>query len=192
MNEIIALDWDVTLWVNSLNNEFFDQFFYWVSNKWVWVPFYILILFLSYKKGGKQFFFLVVAHVALLILLADQTASGIFKHTFERFRPTHEPAIMNMVHIVNGYRGGLYGFCSSHASNFFAIATFFSLIFRQRLFWILSFFFALLTIYSRVYLGVHYVGDVLVGAIIGSIYGILVFKLLSYCSKKFLKEKNVL
>jgi undecaprenyl-diphosphatase len=129
--------------------------------------------------------------VALLVLLCDQIASGFFKPFFHRFRPTHHPDFQAQVKTVFGYTGGLYGFMSSHASNAFGFSVFTSLVFRNRLFTGMIFLFALLNIYSRVYLGVHFISDVVAGAFVGSLTGYLVYRLYLFSRYKWLNvEKN--
>ncbi|GHU93091.1 hypothetical protein FACS1894155_12950 [Bacteroidia bacterium] len=110
---------------------------------------------------------------------------------FERFRPTHHPDFKDQVHILFGYRGGRYGFASSHASNAFGFAMFTTLLFRNKWFSLLLFTHALITAYSRVYLGVHFISDVIAGALIGIFTGILIYKLyLSGRKKLIIKETN--
>ena len=109
--------------------------------------------------------------IALAFLIADQTASGLIKHLVERLRPTHDPSLESMVHIINGYRGGMYGFVSSHASNAFAVSLLLSLVMRHRAVTISLFTWSLLQCYSRIYLGVHYPGDIIGGIIVGLLAG---------------------
>ncbi len=115
----------------------------------------------------------------LAVTVSDLTAVHLFKNVFLRLRPCHEPSIAGMVHLVNDHCGGKYGFISSHASNSFALATFLSLLLGKkiRLFTLLIMLWAILLSYSRVYLGVHYPGDVIVGAIWGAGIGAAVFSL---------------
>jgi undecaprenyl-diphosphatase len=112
----------------------------------------------------------VLVCIALTILLADQITSTFMKPFFSRLRPTHDPELENLVHIVNGYRGGKFGFASSHAANTFGLAMFVFLLFRNRskhVAWI--FLWAAVVAYSRIYLGVHYPGDIIVGGFVGMI-----------------------
>jgi undecaprenyl-diphosphatase len=109
----------------------------------------------------------IVAALILSVIIADQIASGIIKNVVGRMRPSHEVSLDGLVHIVNGRRGGSYGFVSSHAANMFAIATFTAMIFRNKLYGVLSLTWAAIIAYSRIYLGVHYPGDILGGTIVG-------------------------
>ena len=119
----------------------------------------------------------VVGGIALCILLADQLSSSLIKPLVARLRPTHNPEISHLIHIVNGYRGGQYGFVSSHSANAFAFVVFTSCIIRNRYYVLGITIWALFTAYSRVYLGVHYVGDVVCGAILGIFVGFVVYRL---------------
>jgi len=107
--------------------------------------------------------------------VCDQVASSFFKPLFERFRPTHHPDFKEMVDIVNGYRGGRYGFISSHATNSFGLAVFISLLFRHRRVTISVVCWALLNSYTRIYLGVHFISDILAGIIVGTILAFLLY-----------------
>jgi undecaprenyl-diphosphatase len=127
-----------------------------------------------WRKWGVRSLY-VVAGIALCILLSDQISSSLLKPLVARLRPTYNPEIADLIHTVNGYRGGRYGFVSSHAANAATFVTFTALIFRNRYYSILLSLWAFLTAYSRVYLGVHYVGDVLCGALIGVLVGMGVY-----------------
>ena len=184
------LDNNITLAINSCHSSFFDNFFYIYTQTWTWIPFILLLFVWMWRRWGIKSLYVVVG-VALCILLADQLSSSLIKPLVARLRPTHNPNISHLIHIVNGYRGGQYGFVSSHAANAFAFAIFTSLVIRRRYYVISIIIWALLTAYSRVYLGVHYVGDVVCGAILGIFVGwvvYLVFRQIKLCSK----EKNMI
>jgi undecaprenyl-diphosphatase len=129
----------------------------------------------------------MILSVVLLIVLCDQISSGFFKPFFHRFRPTHHPDFKDQVDIVLGYQGGLYGFISGHATNAFGFATFFALVFRNRLFTILILLFAFFNGYSRIYLGVHFISDVVAGTLTGIALGYIVYKLYRLSRKKILE-----
>ncbi|MEE1090205.1 MAG: phosphatase PAP2 family protein [Paludibacteraceae bacterium] len=171
---ISTLDTSLTLAINSCHSPFFDNFFYIYTQTWTWIPAILVLLVWMWRKWGVRSLY-VVAGIALCILLSDQISSSLLKPLVARLRPTHNPEIADLIHIVNGYRGGRYGFVSSHAANAATFVTFTALIFRNRYYSILLSLWAFLTAYSRVYLGVHYVGDVLCGALIGVLVGMGVY-----------------
>ncbi|MDR2388772.1 MAG: phosphatase PAP2 family protein [Tannerellaceae bacterium] len=163
--------------LNGSDSPFWDRFMWLYSGKSVWLPLAFLIgIILVYKKNWHEVFLILLA-IVLVITLCDQFASHFCKPFFSRFRPTHHPAFMNQVKIVFDYRGGDYGFISSHAANAFGFATFMSLLFRYRVFTGGIFLWAVCSAYSRIYLGVHFISDVICGAFIGLLfgYGIYVF-----------------
>jgi undecaprenyl-diphosphatase len=150
---------------------------YWLSNKLIWIPMYLLIVFFMirrYKMRGV----LMLLFVILAITLCDETASGLLKNTVQRLRPSHDPALAGLVHLSKAGPGGLYGFASSHAANVFGLATFIWFVFDEKFkllkYWL--FVWAILVSYSRIYNGVHYPGDVLAGSFIGMAYGYLMAK----------------
>ncbi len=178
------IDADALLAVNGLHNAFQDTFWWMVSAKWSSLLMIMALLWILLRQNRRHAL-LVVAMLALAVLVADQVSSGLIKHLVERLRPTQDPSLSNMVHIVNGYRGGMYGFVSSHAANFMAVATLLSLITRERwmLFSLVSW--ALLQCYSRMYLGVHYPGDILGGIAVGVLAGWLVWRLMRWIQRRW-------
>ena len=166
-----ALDKKVFLFLNGLHSPFFDQVMWQVSGKYLWVPFYLAILvFMGWHRKWNMVITVLV--IALMILVSDQF-SVLVKDTVMRLRPCHSPDIMGMVHTVNGKCGGQFGFVSSHAANTFAVAAFVSLFFSLK--WVswIMYSWAALVSYSRIYLGVHYTGDVLGGILVGLVVGTL-------------------
>ena len=170
------LDKVLTLAINSCHSPFFDNFFYIYTQTWTWLPLVLLLLVWMWRKWGVRSLY-VVAGIALCILLADQISSSLLKPWVARLRPTNNPEIADLIHTVRGYRGGLYGFVSSHAANAFAFAVFTSLVICNRYYTLAIAFWAVLTAYSRVYLGVHYVGDVVCGAVLGVFVALLVYSI---------------
>jgi Membrane-associated phospholipid phosphatase len=177
MEFLKTLDTDLFLALNGWHNSFLDPIMYWLSDKLIWIPMYLLIIFLIFREYKMQGV-LTLLFVALTIALCDQTASGLLKNTVQRLRPSHDPAIMNLVHLSKAGAGGLYGFASSHAANVFGLATFLWFVFDDKFKWLKywMFIWAAMVAYSRIYNGVHYPGDILAGMIIGIIWGFLLSK----------------
>jgi undecaprenyl-diphosphatase len=138
-----------------------------ISGKFTWIWLYVLLLFLSWRKMGTRSFLLLIPFLVVLIVLADAGSVHLFKNVFLRLRPSHNGEFQDVIHLVNEYKGGKFGFISSHAANVAAISLFFILILRN--YWITAglILFSLLVGYSRIYLGVHYPSDVMVGFLWG-------------------------
>lgn len=181
------IDTQLFLILNSLNSPFMDQVMFYISDRFTWIPLYVFLTFLIFKKYGLRGFW-VLLFAILLITLSDQISDSM-KDNLMRFRPCHEPALQGMVHIVRGHCGGLYGFVSSHAANSFALATFIIFFLNKNYRFILPVMltFAILKAYSRVYLGVHYPGDIIFGALLGILIGWFVIFLWKKFSTRFLK-----
>lgn len=176
LERILTLERDAFLLLNGNHTPYLDRFMWLYSGKAVWLPLAVFILLvLIYKKNWREWLLILLA-IVLVITLCDQFASHLCKPLFTRFRPTHHPDFMNEVQTVFDYRGGLYGFMSSHAANAFGFATFISFVFRERLFTGTIFLWAALTSYSRIYLGVHFLSDIIPGALMGICFGYLVYQ----------------
>lgn len=181
---LMDIDAEALLAVNGLHDLFQDAFWWMVSAKWSSLLLVLSLLWILLHKNRRHAL-LVLVMLAVAVLVADQVSSGLIKHLVERLRPTHDPSLENAVHVINGYRGGLYGFVSSHAANFFAIATLVSFIMRHRLVAIALYGWALVQCYSRMYLGVHYPGDILGGIVVGLLAGWLVWCLMRWIQHRF-------
>ena len=181
------IDETLFLFLNGLHSDVFDFIMYWITLQETWYPFYLLlIIWMVWRFKVKAIIPIII--IILAITISDQFTSSFMKPFFERLRPCHEPSIAQMVHLVDGC-GGLYGFASSHASNSFALATLLFLLFRHTLKYTSLFFvWAAAVAYSRVYVGVHYPGDILVGGVLGYIIGISLFYLYSKFPPKYKLE----
>ena len=174
MEALLELDRNLLLYFNEFSSPLFDNFFWVVTSVMIWVPMYAAILYVIVKEQGIKAIIAILA-LALMVTLCDQISANVFKDGFERLRPSREGANEGLLNIINGYRGGKYGFVSSHATNSFGLAVLTSLLFRYRWYTVFIVFWAVLNSYSRVYMGVHYPGDILGGLILGSLIGWFVY-----------------
>ena len=146
-----------------------------VTQPRTWLPVYVVLIgLIIYRYRSWKAVLLILLGFIIAVGLSDYLSSGILKPWVCRLRPTHEPAI-DPVRLLNGYMGGLYGFCSSHASDTMAVAMLFSLLFRNKTATALLMLWVAMNCYSRMYLGVHYPTDILVGLLIGALWAWLVF-----------------
>jgi undecaprenyl-diphosphatase len=163
------LKWDKELFVaiNSFHSEFSDHFFWIFTQKTTWIPLYVILLILFYKNYKKDFVWIVLTLV-VGIALSDQISSSIIKPLVERLRPSQEHSLNGIIHLINGYKGGKYGFVSSHAANSFALAIIASRIIKSKPFTWIIFIWAVINTYSRIYIGVHYPLDCICGILVGA------------------------
>lgn len=188
--------WDhsLMLWMNYDGGAFLDTFWYALSYKFSWVPLYVSILavIILQARRTRQWrqLALFIGVTILIIVLADQIASGLIKPWAQRLRPSHQVGIMEQLHYVNDYHGGTYGFVSSHASNTIALALWISLYFKNKsLTWAMSCF-TLLNCYSRIYLGVHYPGDIVGGLLVGLLAGYIGHLLYLRLNKRYIATRT--
>lgn len=171
IQQLEQTDAQIFLFFNGFHNEYWDYFMYMFSNAKTWIPLYLGCLFVMIRNYPIKTSITTLLIIALIVTLCDQTTSGLLKPMVCRMRPSNlSNPLSSMVHVVQGYRGGAYGFPSSHASNTWGISLFAIYLLRRKPFSIFLCLWALVTCYSRMYLGVHYFGDILVGSVIGIIY----------------------
>ncbi|MEO8149811.1 MAG: phosphatase PAP2 family protein [Bacteroidia bacterium] len=176
---------ELLLWINSHHNSFLDFVMYWASDRFIWIPLYAFLLALFAKVYQKKIWIVLIC-VTLLILFCDQTAN-LAKDYFKELRPCNEPALANIIHIVNGYCGGAYGYISSHAANSTGLSIFTLMLLNKNFQWLkfVMFTYVALLCYSRIYLGAHYPFDVARGILIGIIFGFFVARFFKVAESKF-------
>lgn len=151
--------------INEWHTPWLDSVMVFLSAKLVWIPLYIAVLFLIYKRHGWNTGLWIFGAIILSVMLADTGSVHLFKNVVQRYRPCHHLSLKEVLHLPNGC-GGMYGFISSHAANHFALAVGWMFYLPRAKWWWLVW--AVLIALSRVYLGVHYFTDIIAGAIWGS------------------------
>ncbi|MDE6807788.1 MAG: phosphatase PAP2 family protein [Prevotella sp.] len=189
-NAIIELDKQLLLVLNGSDSLFIDGLAKTLTAATLWIPLYISLFYLVLKNSDSFMkVLLVLAGAGLCVLIAGSLDDMIVKPMVARWRPTHDNEIGMIVDVVNGYRGGRYGFFSAHASNTFSIAIFFSLLIRSRLLTVSLITWSLVNCWTRMYLGVHYPGDILCGLLWGGIVGVGVWLLYRQIYKRLFTSK---
>ncbi len=187
LQNIIELDKELFLYLNSFHTSFWDTIMLMITRKETWVPLYLIIVYF-FIKNYRSKSVLVILFLALTVIASDQI-SVLIKESVQRLRPVYEPSIEHLVHNVFR-KGGLHGFVSSHAANMFAIFGFTSLIFKNRSYLFLMLFWAVVISYSRIYAGVHYPLDILGGAILGWLIAYAMYKLMMFIENHFFIAKS--
>lgn len=193
--DINQLDHTLTLLINGSDSIFWDNVMYTVTNTFSWSMVIVALLVIIFKNNSIKNTLIILLTIALLIFVADRICSGLVKPMVARWRPAQDPQLMYMVDVVRGYRGGRFGFFSGHACNTICMAVFLSMLFRSAKVTLVLIFWSLTTTFTRLYLGVHYLGDVCVGWCVGVILGLLFYYLMrrfqrgddrrSYISEQF-------
>ncbi len=207
MEELIQFDKQLLLMLNGSDSTFLDGVVLTLTNALTWLPLYLSLLYVVVKNLNQTSNFkkpqalslkpqtlnllLILASAGLLVLLAGTVDDEIVKPLVARWRPTHDPEIGSLVDVVNDYRGGRYGFFSAHASNTFSIAVFFSLLIRARSLTIAMMIYSLTNCWTRMYLGVHFPGDITVGLIWGAIVGFSVYMLYRHVRGRWLDNSGI-
>ena len=179
-----TIDQQALIAINSWHAPYFDSLMWCITSMLSWAL--ILVALLVCLRHDRRQALVVICTIALTILISDQISSGLIKHTVERLRPSHNPDIASALHLVNGYTGGRFGFTSSHAANSFSVALLVSLMMRYRRVMFALMSWAVLQCYSRMYLGVHYPGDILGGTIVGLAVGYGVYRLWRWFERRWM------
>lgn len=180
MEELIQFDKTLLLELNGSQSLLIDSLVTTLTNAKTWIPLYLALFYVVVRTNkNMREILLVMAAAGLCVLFAGTVDDAIVKPLVARWRPARDPEIGMLVDTVDGYRGGKYGFFSAHAANTFSLAIFFSLLMRHRLFIIFMVTWSLTNCWTRLYLGVHYPGDILVGLSWGALVGYGVYRL--YC-----------
>lgn len=177
----MTYDQALLLKINSLHSDFFDRFMWDYSQKWTWIALYVLLIAIIIYRYRSNSVWIIIALLGGFAL--SDWGSHELKQILMHPRPTHDPLIKDFVTVVNDYRGGEYGFPSSHASNSFALCIFMSLLTRDKFISATLIMWATINAYSRIYLGVHYPTDILAGLLLGMSIAIICYLLL-HCTKK--------
>lgn len=182
MESLLQLDRELFQFLNGIHSPFWDVVMYWISNKFFWIPLYALLIFLIVKNYRKKSWLILL--VTIVMIVASDQGSNLFKKTVKRSRPCRTEAQLNpTARTLNNYHCGKYGFFSAHASNSFALAIFISFLlapfYKHIIYYLLPW--AIVNAYSRIYLGVHYPLDIICGAI----FGIILANLAIGISKKY-------
>ena len=177
MDALSSIDSDLFLFLNGLHADWMDGVMVLITQMWVWLPLYLLLIYWTVKQYGKRCWWIFLA-VALVVLCSDQLSAHVCKPLFQRLRPCYNTDLQGLIHLPKGMAGGQYGFVSSHAANTFAIAAFLTAALRKKYKWmgIALYLWAFISSYSRIYIGYHYPGDILCGAVLGILVGLTLWK----------------
>ena len=184
LQRLVDIDKQLLLTLNGSDSLYMDGVMKVYNSTVVWIPVALVLLFIVLKNNTPRTSLLVVLAVALTVIATDQMSSHLIKPLVGRLRPCQDPAIMHLVDTVNGYCSGGYSFTSSHACNSFGLFVIISLIIRNRLLSLSLLVWATINSFSRIYLGVHYPGDILCGALVGSAIGVVMYLIYSYVHRK--------
>lgn len=178
-------DWDSSmfLWINGWHTDYMDNFIEFYTHKFIWLPLYLSLVYVVFRNFQWKATLVWLLVAILLLVINDQLCASVLRHEVARMRPSNlDNPISSFVHVVDGYRGGRYGFPSAHAANSFGLAFYVMYVFRRILLSITMLLWAMMMCYTRIYLGVHYVGDLVAGMMLGLINATIIY----YLFKQFM------
>lgn len=183
---LIEADRNAMVFLNmgKYHTDFLDSLFWMISDIAVWTPVMLIFFFVVVKNKRKEALFIFLS-VVLVFVLCDQISSSLLKPNVARLRPSRDPLVMDFLSYVREYKGGMFGFPSSHAANSFGFMVLSSLVLRYRPYTIFAAIWACLCAFSRIYLGVHFPLDILCGTILGIGFGFFCYWLLGKALQKF-------
>lgn len=180
---LIQLDRDLLVYLNGLGSEKWDGFFLYITKQLHWWPFFLFLIYLFLKKISPKQFLLLVLVLTVFFVFTDQM-TNLIKNTVERLRPVNDPELKDIIRIVKSSKS--WSFFSGHASNSSGSILILFLILRKYYkYTFVIFLFPLLFAYTRIYLGLHFPGDILAGYIFGTISGFGFYKLFCYVNNKY-------
>jgi len=197
MDSLLQLDKDLLIWFNCFHTPFWDAIMMFFTRIEFWIPFYILVAYQIYKNKSKEALWWLIG-LLVLVIIGDLISTHLFKNILQRFRPSHEPSLYGIVELVKGYAGDSFGFVSSHATAVFAFAIYTSKLFKNKIYTVFIVMWSLLIVYTRLYLGLHYPGDIIGGIALGWVLGYFIFRITRwwiyrlYPQKAFARYKQVL
>lgn len=197
MDSLLQFDKDLLIWFNASHSQFWDAMMMFLTRIEFWIPFFILVAYQIFKNKSREALWWLIG-LFVLVLIGDLISTHLFKNILQRFRPSHEPSLYGIVNLVKGYTGDKFGFVSSHATAVFAFAIYTSTLFKNSIYTVFIILWSLLIVYTRLYLGLHYPGDIIGGIILGCVLGYFMFRISRwwvyrlYPQKAFARYKQVL
>ena len=191
MDQLSAIDTDLFLYLNGLHIDWLDKVMVLITDMWVWLPLYLLLIYWTVKQYGKRCWWVFLA-IGVVVLCSDQLSAHVCKPLFQRLRPCYNADLQDLIYLPKGLAGGKYSFVSSHAANTFAIAAFLTPALRLYRPWagLALYLWAFISSYSRIYIGYHYPGDIICGAILGILVGLVLWKVFQIIQRKAWKSEQ--